>query len=65
MMTGNIGFRKIERRLKNTHRYSGRIRERNVCPNCNSMDIAKRTKTKDYKCNNCKWVGKDINKTVT
>lgn len=60
-----MDIRRIERRMKNTHRYSGRIRERNVCPNCNSMDVAKRTNTKDYKCYNCKWIGKDINKTMT
>ncbi len=70
-MTGNIenanavNTRRIERRLKNTNRCSERIRERNACPNCNSMDVAKRTNTKDYKCYNCKWIGKDINKIMT
>ena len=64
-ITENVGFKKIERRIKNTHRYSGRIRERNACPNCNSLDIAKRTTTNDYKCYNCKWIGKDINKIMT
>ena len=56
--------RKIERRMKNTHRFSGRIRKRNMCPNCNSLDVAKRTTTQDYKCYNCKWIGKDINKIM-
>lgn len=70
-MTGNTeninitNIRRIERRMKDTHRYSGRIRERNVCPNCNSMDIAKRINTKDYKCYNCRWIGKDVNKIMT
>ena len=63
--TNAMDTRRIERRMKNTHRYSERIRERNVCPNCNSMDVAKRINTKDYKCYNCKWIGKDINKTMT
>ena len=70
IMTENIYVekncvRKIERRIKNTHRYSGRIRERNMCPICNSLDVAKRTTTKDYKCYNCKWIGKDVNKIMT
>ncbi len=70
-MTGNteninaMDIRRIERRMKDTQRYSGRIRERNACPNCNSMDVAKRTNTKDYKCHNCKWIGKNINKIMT
>lgn len=64
IITGNMGVRKIERRMKNTHRFSGRIRERNMCPNCNSLDVAKRTTTKDYKCYNCKWIGKDISKIM-
>lgn len=55
--------RRIERKIKNI-RYSRKIRERNVCPNCNSLDIAKRTTTKDYKCYNCKWIGKDVNKIM-
>ena len=62
--TNTTDTRRIERRMKNTHRYLGRIRERNVCPNCNSLDVAKRTTTKDYKCYNCKWIGKDINKIM-
>lgn len=70
-MTGNteninaMDIRRIERRMKDTQRYSERIRERNACPNCNSMDVAKRTNTKDYKCYNCKWIGKNVNKIMT
>ena len=63
-MIGNIGIRQIERKIKNKHRFYGRIRERNVCPHCNSMDIAKRVKTKDYRCYNCRWVGKDVNRII-
>jgi ribosomal protein L37AE/L43A len=62
--TNTTDTRRIERRIKNVRRYSKRIRERNVCPNCNSMDVAKRTTTKDYKCYNCKWIGKDINRVM-
>ena len=62
--TNTLNIRRIERRMKNTHRYSGRIRERNVCPSCNSLDVAKRTTTNDYKCYNCRWTGKDINKIM-
>lgn len=63
-MTENVGFRRIERRIKNTHRYSGKVRKRNACPNCNSLDVAKRTTTYDYKCYNCGWIGKDVNKMM-
>lgn len=59
----NESIKKIERRMKHLHRYSGKIRERNMCPNCHSLDIAKRTTTRDFKCYNCKWIGKDI-KTI-
>lgn len=58
-------IRRIERKIKNTHRYTGRLRERNVCPKCNSLDIAKRITTKDYKCHHCKWIGKEVNKVMT
>lgn len=58
-------IRKIERRIKYIHRYPGMVRERNVCPNCNSLDVSKRTTTKDYICYNCKWTGKGINKIMT
>lgn len=57
-------IKKIERRIKNIRRYSRMIRKRNVCPNCNSLDVAKRTTTNDYKCYNCKWIGKGINKIM-
>jgi len=56
------GIRKI---IKDVHKYAGRIRERNVCPNCNSLDVTKRITTRDYKCYNCGWVGKGVNKIVT
>lgn len=57
-------IKKVERRTKNVHKYSGKIRERNVCPNCNSMNISKRTTTNDYKCYQCKWSGKKVNKIM-
>jgi ribosomal protein L37AE/L43A len=57
-------IKKIERRRKYRHSYFGRCRERNMCPNCHSLDVAKRTTTHDYKCYNCKWIGKDIKKIM-
>jgi ribosomal protein L37AE/L43A len=58
-------IKRIDRRIKNVRGCSRTVRERNVCPNCNSMDVAKRTTTKDYKCYNCKWIGKNVNKIMT
>lgn len=57
-------IRKIERKRKYKHRYFGELRERNICPICNSMDVAKRINTHDYKCYSCRWIGKDIVKTM-
>lgn len=60
----NTNFRKIERKIKRAYRYSGRVRERNMCPNCNSLDIRKRVTTKDYRCRNCDWIGNRIGKIM-
>lgn len=56
-------IQKIERRRKKFNR-SIKLRKRNMCPNCNSLDVAKRSTTSDYKCYNCKWVGKNIEKIM-
>ena len=56
--------RKIERKRKHKRGYFGKSRERNVCPICNSLDVAKRSTTFDYKCYNCKWIGKGVKKTM-
>lgn len=62
MMTGQMttdveNFRKIMRRTKCVDIHSGKVRERNMCPNCNSLDVRKRVITKDYRCYNCDWIG--------
>lgn len=56
----------IERKRKYKRRYfgDGGLRERNACPICNSLDVAKRTTTCDYKCYNCKWIGIDVKKVM-
>lgn len=33
------------------------VRERHYCPNCESVRIRKRIITRDYFCDNCKWIG--------
>ncbi len=64
IIINTINVRKIERRKKHMFGNSREARERHICPICDSMDITKRVKTRDYKCVNCKWVGKNIKKTI-
>lgn len=38
------------------------IRDRNSCPDCNSIRIRKRINTHDYFCDNCGWIGENPKK---
>lgn len=38
------------------------IRDRNFCPNCNSVRVRKRINTHDHFCDNCGWIGKNPKK---
>lgn len=39
-------------------------RERNACPECNSVSLQKRISTKDYMCDRCGWKGQGVIKIV-
>jgi len=57
-------IRRIERRRKYIIGDSKRLRERSVCPDCNSLDISKRSSTRSYICYNCGWTGNKANKVM-
>lgn len=62
----NNNIENIEKIKRKRKRIFGgyRKRERNMCPKCDSLDVAKRTTTYDYKCYNCKWIGKNVKKIM-
>lgn len=47
---------------KRVYRYfdSRKPRLRNACPKCTSVSIAMRSKTRDYVCDRCGWIGKGV-----
>lgn len=43
---------------------SRKPRERSACPNCNSILVKKRHRTKDYVCEVCNWEGVTVKKVM-
>ncbi len=57
-------IRKIKRKRKHLHGDSSKLRERNACPICNSLEVMKRVRKQEYNCHNCRWRGKSIIKVM-
>lgn len=54
----------VERKKRRVPFESKIPRERNACPDCDSINVRKRNSTRDYMCYHCRWIGSAPKKII-